>query len=198
MKQLFLDGTLNLTMLMSNESNSAMKDFNSVSLSSVLETSLERCSHQWREEKVQGKCYGLKNSREFVELRTIQVVPSPTFCKALCCELGERCTTWQYLIKNYPPPRPNERECYLGGAVKFGEINVEYKSGAYCETSPVQKWRGRQLKDRTVNNETKRVRSTFGREFNCEWGEDLSSPCDGLGQVYLKHLFVLSLSRVCS
>jgi len=192
-RQKFLDGTLNLTMLVTNSGNG---DTSFVSMrteiNQVLDASLERCSSQWGEIKLMGKCHGLRSYTEHFSLKNTHVVPSsPSFCKALCCELGEKCTTWQYLIKSYPPPRPSVRECYLGGPVKIlqpeaitDEIIANSGNEAYCEALAPTKWRGKKLSVRAVNNETfaKPIRSTFGKAFKCEWGQDLPTFCAGLGE----------------
>ena len=189
-RQMFLDGTLNLTMFMINDTSSVPYNYASANLnadiSSVLQTSLERCNHQWTDDKLEGRCHGLKSHRTFYQIEAIDIVPSPTFCKALCCELGDSCSTWQYLIKNYPAPRPSETECLLGGhATMISPGEIGQAGEIFCESWTQPKWRGKRLVSRTVNNETstKQIRSTFGREFNCDWGIDLPVPCEGLGKV---------------
>ena len=177
-KQLFIDGTLNLTMLMSNESS-----LGNPVLSNVLEASLERCSSHWSEVELNGRCFGLLPHSSYLEMKAIQIVPSPTFCKALCCELGPRCSSWQYLIKNYPPPKLSDRVCFLGGPVNYEQQQGKSTTN-WCEKQAPPKWRGRHIKSRVINNDTdskSRIRSTFGKEYNCDWGEELSTYCSGLG-----------------
>jgi len=176
-KQLFLDGALNLTVLLANESSVASSNFNS-----IIESSLERCSDEWEDFKLEGACHGLNIHSQFPAFQKIKEVKSPTFCKALCCELGQKCFTWQYSIKNYPSPKPSENTCLLGGPARYENENSA--SQIWCEKSTPLKWRGRSIKSRTVNNNTDprtRVRSTFGKEYSCEWGQELPSPCSGLG-----------------
>ena len=191
-RQKFLDGTLNLTMLVSGGGGGVSLVSMRTEIGAVLDASLERCTNQWGESKLMGKCHGLKSYTEYFSLKHTPVVPSsPSFCKALCCELGEKCQTWQYLIKSYPPPKPSIRECYLGGPITILKSDASTKGAmkgnadAYCDATSPTKWRGKILLNRGVNNETvkKPIRSTFGKQFKCEWGSDLPTFCTGLGEV---------------
>ena len=125
------------------------------------------------------------------------------------------------MIKSFQPPRPSIRECYLGGPVKILKsqegndkmkmeivtgtssrsskevngiaTNKEQEEEAYCDTVVPTKWRGKKLSIRAMNNETymKPIRSTFGKQYKCEWGQDLSTFCAGLGEVLIYQFFFL-------
>jgi hypothetical protein len=54
----------------------------------------------------------------------------------------------------------------------------------WCDAVPTPKWRGRRLRYRQLMNKTDEVvptRSTFSKDFTCDWGDDLPTQCYGLG-----------------
>lgn len=186
-KQLFLDGSLNLTSLLQNGTN-----FEPSSVKSVIDSSLERCSHQWLEKELKTPCHGMKEHSAYPELAVIETITSAQVCKALCCELGQKCGSWQYLVRSLPRPHTDVRICYLGGYVNNllstpSSNAVQDVSGngvVWCDAVPTPKWRGKRLRYRQLTNKSEEVvhtRSTFSKDFTCEWGDDLPTQCYGLG-----------------
>jgi len=60
---------------------------------------IDKCEKQWRSDKLLGRCFGLTTHSEVKELSKEQqskVIQSADECKALCCEMGEACVSWQY------------------------------------------------------------------------------------------------------
>ena len=64
------------------------------------------CKNAWTEDQLLGRCFGLTIHSRYSELAGIEVVESPEECKTLCCELGDKCMTWQYWNEN--------KRCNLG------------------------------------------------------------------------------------
>ena len=185
-KQLFLDGSLNLTMLLENGTSVKPSD-----LTSVIDASLERCSHQWQEKDLKTPCHGMRVHSAFMELAAVESVASAKVCKALCCELGNKCGSWQYFVRSLPRPYTEERICYLGGYVNNvvgspidSSSGQPTNTGVWCDALPPLKWRGRRLRHRQLSNRTEEAiptRSTFSKDFTCEWGDELPNQCSGLG-----------------
>ena len=123
------------------------------------------CKDQWSKDSLVGRCFGLSVHSKFNELGNIEVVESAEECKALCCELGEKCMTWQYWTEY--------KRCNLGPSVRFGSItfesdlNLDGSSSLWCESEAPVVWRGR------------RIQSRDGPR--CEWGDSLPTQCHGLG-----------------
>ena len=65
-----------------------------------------KCRHIWRPDKLQGRCFGLKNYNEFDEIKHIKSVENSEQCRALCCNLDSKCVSWQFQKSN--------KECKLG------------------------------------------------------------------------------------
>ena len=123
-----------------------------------------KCKKLWREAKLIGKCFGLRPYAKLApELESI-VVQSPMDCRAICCNLGDKCTTWQYY---YSPKDPKNGECRLTN--KIVRLGFE-KTGTpdWCDPYPPSKWNGKRLKSRNEDG-------------TCEWGDDLPMQCFGLG-----------------
>ena len=119
------------------------------------------CKNQWTSVSLVGRCFGLSIHSKYSELGNIEVVESPEECKALCCELGDKCVTWQYWNDN--------KRCNLGPAVLLGaeaDATVD-GSSHWCEVDPPVVWRGRRIQSRDGPH--------------CEWGDSLPTQCHGLG-----------------
>ena len=54
-----------------------------------------KCKGLWRPDTLPGKCIGINPTREFNDLKDIKINNSNE-CRALCCNLNERCTTVCY------------------------------------------------------------------------------------------------------
>lgn len=121
------------------------------------------CKNIWTGDHLVGRCFGLNVHSRFSELFHIEVVETPDECKTLCCELGDKCMTWQYWNEN--------KRCNLGPAVQLsnedGVDKIVDGSSSWCEADPPVVWRG------------KRIMTRDGPK--CEWGDSVPTRCHGLG-----------------
>ena len=119
-----------------------------------------KCRGIWRPEKLPGRCFGLKLHFKWKELEDIAVVNDVASCRAICCNLGEKCVTWQY--------EKVSKECKLGGPVRLGTENAGVPE--WCEPNAPIQWNG--LK----------VASRDGGQVH--WGDRVASQCFGLGDEF--------------
>jgi len=63
----------------------------------------DNCSNIWREDKLIGRCFGLKSVDEYKQggVKLPENVNNPAECQDLCCKLGNSCVTWQVTIYIY-------------------------------------------------------------------------------------------------
>ena len=106
---------------------------------------------KWREDRLIGKCFGLEKSTEIEGGREIN---SWRECRQLCCELGDKCVTWQW---------QNKRKCLVGGPVRLGLERAD--TGNWCEPTSPSAWTGMKVETREGGT--------------CTWGEDLPYQCFG-------------------
>lgn len=136
-----------------------------------------KCRFKWRPERLSGECPGLQPHSAFEEIKHIQVVNNSVICKSLCCNLEDKCTTWQYEI--------SEKKCMLGGAVVT--VNETAPAGmtvlGKCNPAVVA-WSGRRVETRKSNN-------------TCTWGARLPNQCTGLGHERLSKNGTRMSSRHC-
>ena len=116
-----------------------------------------KCRNIWRPEKLQGRCFGLKNYNEFSEVAHIKSIDTPEQCRALCCNLDEKCVTYQYQKAN--------KECKVGGPVRLGLESAATVD--WCEPKAPQTWQGKKLNEK--------------KNGVCTWGQSLPYQCFGLG-----------------
>ena len=122
-----------------------------------------KCKHVWRHARLLGRCFGLVPFKEFQPILTNVTIASPEDCRAVCCNLGEKCVSWQYFSN---PADPTIKECKLTD--KNIRLGLEVTgTPEWCDPHPPSKWNGKRLKTR--------IGST------CDWGDDLPSQCFGLG-----------------
>ncbi len=118
-----------------------------------------KCRGKWRPEKMPGKCTGMNQHIEFEELKHLREINNATACRALCCNLGEKCITWQYEIYS--------KECRFGPVMRLG--NEAAGVPGWCEPFAPVKWNGRRIVNR---NDDGTIR----------WSDvDLNTQCFGLG-----------------
>lgn len=118
-----------------------------------------KCKKLWRkEDRLLGRCFGLKLHSEFPELSSIKIVKNALECRTLCCNLNDQCVTWQFGNKS--------RECKMGPPVRLGLESAP--TGDWCEPLPPGRWNGKRVVERKANGE-------------CVWGVDLPTQCFGLG-----------------
>jgi hypothetical protein len=117
----------------------------------------DNCSGQWTNDKLVGRCFGLKNHVDYPSLKDIPIVPTADHCKKMCCDLGSECISWQYWV--------GIKLCKLGGAVRVG---IEASATPnWCEPEPPIVWSGR------------KVHIVNGTRSQGE--EELTTQCFGLG-----------------
>eukprot|EP01035_Chromulina_nebulosa_P021053 gene21053-27280_t len=115
------------------------------------------CRKLWRPDNLPGKCFGLKLHNEYEELKHLTTVTNAGDCRSLCCNIGDKCITWQY--------QNSSSECKLGPPVRLGSEGAD--TGDWCEPNPPGKWNGYRLISKSNNQ--------------CEWGEQLPNQCFGFG-----------------
>lgn len=115
------------------------------------------CRKIWRPDSLPGKCFGLDSSVDIQELKSLGNIRSARDCRALCCNLGATCITWQY--------QNTTRECFVGPAVRLGLEGAN--TPHWCEPFAPTTWNGHRLKSK-INGK-------------CEWGERIPNQCFGLG-----------------
>ena len=163
-----------------------------------ISTAIDQCQNIWRPEKLVGKCFTLYqynnyvlkiNDKRFNSLALVNVT-SAEECRAICCELGEHCITWQYEFTT--------NNCQLAKIVRLG---LE-KTGTpgWCDPFPEMKWYGQMIKYREKelaeathkNSIVKKAdnfhgdgedsESAIGEGNICKWSSKiLYKQCFGLG-----------------
>lgn len=117
-------------------------------------------SNVWRKDddaSLPGRCVGINSHIEFQDLKNIKV-SNWRQCRSLCCNLNERCTTWQYQNSSnicYIHKRPYRRGPEGSDTVM------------YCDPNPTHKWNGKMLQSR--NNGI------------CKWAYDIPRQCFSFG-----------------
>jgi hypothetical protein len=118
----------------------------------------DHCKGQWTGEKLIGRCFGLKTHSEYEEFKNIVEVSNRNECQKLCCDLGDKCITWQYWVEI--------KMCKLGGIVRLGLESAPTVN--WCEPNPPIVWNGNTVISRNENGDV-------------EWGPNLPTQCFGLG-----------------
>lgn len=55
------------------------------------------CKDLWQADELVGRCFGLKNYTKLTAGTGIEMTsPDAAGCKQLCCDLGDKCISWQY------------------------------------------------------------------------------------------------------
>ena len=144
-------------------------------LSSELNQDL--CLNQWTGENLIGRCWGLTTSTNVPDILSTAgelAALSADGCRKLCCDLGEKCITWQFWGAS--------GICKVGKTVRLGLEGGN--THRWCEPLPPQKWVGgkRNLITSLLKNDSS---SDSQKAANCEWGENESGQCFGLGPEHL-------------
>jgi hypothetical protein len=123
-----------------------------------------KCQKLWRKDKLVGRCFGLVPYKDFHGGLVSSIsISSAEDCRALCCNLGEKCISWQYF---YNPHDSAVKECKLTD--KIIRLGLEATGTPdWCDPNPPAKWNGNRLKARGADQ--------------CEWGDELPTQCFGLG-----------------
>jgi hypothetical protein len=95
----------------------------------------DKCSSDWADLTIVGRCFGLKTHSEYPSLKHISLVQDADQCKSLCCGLGNKCVTWQYWV--------DIKLCKLGKAVRIGKEHANTE--LWCDSEPPITWAGEKL-----------------------------------------------------
>jgi len=120
----------------------------------------DKCADDWSPREIVGRCFGLITHSDYREFKKISVVQSAQQCKAMCCELGYKCITWQYWT--------DIKLCKMGGSVRIGSEGAN--TPLWCDIEPPIVWEGQKL-DRLPSGEMKPGAKP----------EAVSTQCFGLG-----------------
>eukprot|EP01038_Epipyxis_sp_PR26KG_P006269 gene6269-8633_t len=154
-------GSLVSKFVISNNNN-LIDSHNEIEEDKLLLTDLLRkgkCKGLWRPDTLPGRCFGLKVHSKYAELDSIKVVESWQDCKAICCNMEEKCVSWQY--------QAPVKECLLGPPVRLGFEHAP--TGDWCEPFAPAKWNGKRLESRDPLSGV------------CTWGESIQTQCFGMG-----------------
>lgn len=111
----------------------------------------DKCVNEWTNDKLIGRCFGLKSHSEYEQLKNIHFVDSSQHCRELCCTLGNECLTWQYWIDN--------KICKLGGLIRLGAENLN--TANWCDPEGPVTWTGKRIESKNgVNSETEGILTT--------------------------------------
>ena len=131
-----------------------------------------------------GRCWGLTgiNEKHFSwGTMTKRSISNAMECETLCCDMGDKCITYQWL---------NEKKmCHIGKHVRLGKEGGSV--GEWCEPLPPAKWNGRKRILPQLQGTAAATAPTAGanaggtterkRDKKCEWGEPLPRQCWHLG-----------------
>lgn len=117
------------------------------------------CKKLWRPDHVLGKCVAqLKPHFEFEELKDIAIVKNARDCRSICCNLGEKCVTWQY--------QNSTQSCKMGPPVRLGLEGAP--TADWCDPFPPAVWNGKRKSSKSLPGK-------------CVWEEDVPNQCFGQG-----------------
>jgi len=102
-------------------------------------------------EKLVGRCWGLTAVDDALG------VTDADACAALCCHMGARCITHQFLAK--------DKKCFVGKNVRLGK--EAGTTPLWCEPRAPEKWIGRKLARATAMD----VEEGEAARNKCDWGE---------------------------
>jgi hypothetical protein len=97
---------------------------------------VDKCAAEWDTVTIVGRCFGLKTHTEYPEFKHVPLVSDAQQCRALCCQLGNKCISWQYWT--------DIKLCKLGGAVRIGHEHA--KTDLWCDSEPPIVWSGEKIK----------------------------------------------------
>ncbi|RYH25309.1 hypothetical protein EON65_15565 [archaeon] len=126
-----------------------------------------KCKGKWRLEKLIGKCPGLRLHSDYSEVKHINKVENASSCRAICCNLGDKCATWQFEV--------NSQECRLGQVARLGGEALGV--GGWCEPNAPVQWNGRKVASREGTKVTWSVEVLDTQCFGL--GAERKSPMDG-------------------
>jgi hypothetical protein len=142
-----------------------------------------KCKNLWRHARLAGRCFGLSHYKEFVPHLKNLVISTSEECRALCCNLGDKCVSWQFVTRSKDL---NYKECRLTDKIlRLG--NEPTGTPEWCDPHPPSKWNGNKLLSKANGV--------------CQWGEQLPGQCFGLGDEHRdsrsKPLNTTSCAQAC-
>ena len=131
------------------------------------------CEHNvWRTDEsasLPGRCFGVNPTKEFDDLKDIKIA-NRADCRALCCNLDTRCTTWQY--------HNSSSTCFIQKRpVRRGFEGAD--TPLFCDPYPVHSWNGKFLGER-------RAAGGSAGKYTCSWAYTLPKQCFAFGPERLK------------
>ena len=104
--------------------------------STVIDESKATDSCEWLPEKLTGRCWGLTNHHEVKGMQLkAHKVNNAMDCQKLCCDLGDQCATFQYIV--------GTKSCHVGPEVRLGK--EKGKTDIWCDDVAPHKWNGHVL-----------------------------------------------------
>ena len=131
------------------------------------------CATQWTDEDLIGRCWGLTTSINVPDITSPAgelAALSAKGCQKLCCDLGQKCITWQYWGASMI--------CKIGKIVRVGHEHGD--SPRWCEPQPPQTWVGgkRNLVTSPLLTDSN---PDWKAPLKCDWGGNESGQCFGMG-----------------
>ena len=118
--------------------------------STVIDESKATDSCNWLPEKLTGRCWGLTNHHEVKGMKLkANKINNAMDCQKLCCDLGDQCVTFQYIL--------GTKSCHVGPEVRLGK--EKGKTDIWCDNVAPHKWSGHVLIHNRVG--TSSARSLF-------------------------------------
>lgn len=133
----------------------------------------DQCADQWTGENLPGRCWGLTTSTSIPHIGPgigEKAASSVDECKKLCCDLGDKCITWQFWGAS--------GICKAGKTVRVGGEGGN--TPRWCEPDVPQKWNGgkRNVTSNPLQND---ANPNWKAPSTCEWAGQQAGQCFGLG-----------------
>jgi hypothetical protein len=116
-------------------------------------------SCQWLPERLNGRCWGLTSTTDFKDDKGVRQrkIANAMDCQKLCCELGDKCISYQYVVST--------KSCTIGKEVRLGKETG--KTDIWCDSTAPHRWTGHVLIHHPVGT--------------CNWGAPLPYQCWDFG-----------------
>lgn len=145
-----------------------------------------KCLHNvWRTDpaaSLPGKCVGVNPHTEFPALKDIPV-SNWADCRALCCNLEQKCTIWQF--------QNSSKTCYLQvRPVRRGPEGAD--TPLYCDPFPTHAWHGKHLGERSSSSSGG---ESSGKKNKCTWAWEIPKQCFAFGPERLSNNGVVNMQK---
>jgi hypothetical protein len=132
-----------------------------------------------------GKCVGINPTTDFEDLKHLSI-SNWHDCRALCCNLNERCVTWQYQNKT--------KTCFLHRK-PFRRGPEGAATALYCDPFPTHAWNGKYLEKRTIVQQQGQRQGQGQEAYECKWEYNLPAQCFAFGPERLNNSGVISMEK---